>query len=230
MVLDIVTRLVNDANARQYLKPESNDFSSSATQFAIDVANKASEGVGQSKTLTLSLHWLSSHKKDHPSVEPELTNQRFLLDLLFDTVDGNTCHIDRVTFSCFTEHKRGDHIYRAHPDYHKGGPWYDWAYIELSPDDTGKQSHLYLAQIWFFVDFLKPIEISDEYGEGVKDIWHETTGFNGDGLYAVVTPTDALPVTMVTSNIPTATRTSAAQKVEKKICTTSLILKTACHD
>jgi hypothetical protein len=35
---------------------------------------------------------------------------------------------------------------------------------------------------------------------------------------------------MVTSNIPTATRTSAAQKAEKKICATSLILKTACHD
>jgi hypothetical protein len=56
------------------------------------------------------------------------------------------------------------------------------------------------------------------------------TGFNGDGLYAVVTPTDALPVTMVTSNIPTAARTSAAQKVKKKICTTSLILKTARRD
>jgi hypothetical protein len=53
-------------------------------------------------------------------------------------------------------------------------------------------------------------------------------GFNGDGLYAVVTPTDALTVTMVTSNIPTATRTSAAQKAKKKICTTNLILKTAC--
>jgi hypothetical protein len=56
------------------------------------------------------------------------------------------------------------------------------------------------------------------------------TGFNGDRLYAVVTPTDALPVTVVTSNIPTATRTSAAQKAEKKICITSLILKTARHD
>jgi hypothetical protein len=42
MVLDIATGLVNDANARQYLNPESNDFSSSATRFAIDVANKAS--------------------------------------------------------------------------------------------------------------------------------------------------------------------------------------------
>jgi hypothetical protein len=31
MVLDIATGLVNDANARQYLNPESNDFSSSAT-------------------------------------------------------------------------------------------------------------------------------------------------------------------------------------------------------
>jgi hypothetical protein len=89
---------------------------------------------------------------------------------------------------------------------------------------------LYPTQIWFFVNLLKPIEISDEYGERVEDIWHEMTGFNGDGLYAVVTPTDALPVTMVTSNIPTAARTSAAQKAEKKICTTRLILKTACHN
>jgi hypothetical protein len=48
-------------------------------------------------------------------------------------------------------------------------------------------------------------------------------GFNGDWLYPVVTPTNALPVTMVTSNIPTAARTSAAQKAEKKICSTSLI-------
>ncbi len=52
-------------------------------------------------------------------------------------------------------------------------------------------------------------------------------GFNGDGLYAVVTPADALPVTMVTSNIPTAARTSAAPKAKKKICAASLILKTA---
>jgi hypothetical protein len=163
-------------------------------------------------------------------VEPEFAAQRFLLDLLLDAVDGNTCQIDMVTFSCFTEHKRSDHIYRAHPDYRKGGPWYNWAYIEFGPDDTGEESHLYPAQIWFFVDLLKPIEISFEYREGVEDIWHEMTGFNSDGLYAVVTPTDALPVTMVTSNIQTATRTFAAQKVEKKSCTTSLILKTVCHN
>jgi hypothetical protein len=31
MVLDIATGLVNEANARQYVNPESNDFSSSAT-------------------------------------------------------------------------------------------------------------------------------------------------------------------------------------------------------
>jgi hypothetical protein len=62
-------------------------------------------------------------------VEPELTTQRYLLDLLLDAVDGNTCQIKIVTFCCFTEHKRGDHIYRAHPDYRKGGPWYDWAYV-----------------------------------------------------------------------------------------------------
>jgi hypothetical protein len=110
--------MVNDANARQYPNPKGNDFCSSATWFAIDVTNKASQGGGQGKTLTLSLHWLSSHKKDHPLVEPEVTAQRFLLNLLLDTDDGNTCQIDMVIFPCFTEHKMGNHIYRAHPDYH----------------------------------------------------------------------------------------------------------------
>jgi hypothetical protein len=55
-------------------------------------------------------------------------------------------------------------------------------------------------------------------------------GFNGEGLYAVGTPTDALPVIMVTLNTPTGARTSVVQKAhQKKICTTSLIFKTACH-
>jgi hypothetical protein len=78
-----------------------------------------------------------------------------------------------------------------------------------------------------FVNLQKPIEISDEYGEGFEGICQEMRGFNGDGLYAVVTPTNALPVIMVTSNTPPAARTSAVQKAEKKICTTSIILKPA---
>jgi hypothetical protein len=77
------------------------------------------------------------------------------------------------------------------------------------PDDTGEEGHFYPAQIWFFVNLQKPIEISDEYGEGGEDIHQEMRGFNGDGLYAVVTLTDALPVIMVTSNTPSAARTSA---------------------
>jgi hypothetical protein len=45
---------------------------------------------------------------------------------------------------------------------------YDWAYFKFGPDDTREESHLYPAQIWIFVDLLKPIEFSDDYGEGVK--------------------------------------------------------------
>jgi hypothetical protein len=71
---------------------------------------------------------------------------------------------------------------------------------------------------------------SDEYGEGVEDIYQEMRGFNCDWLYAVVTPTNTLPLTMVTSNTPAAAGTSAAQKAKKKICATSLILKTAHRD
>jgi hypothetical protein len=106
MVLDIATGLVNDANARKYLNPESNDFSSSATRFAIDVANKASKGVGQGKTPTMSLRWLSSHKKDHPSVELELTAQRFLLDLLLDAVDSGILPFAIKPLILYTLHYR----------------------------------------------------------------------------------------------------------------------------
>jgi hypothetical protein len=80
----------------------------------------------------------------------------------------------------------------------------------------GKRVTFTLPKFCFFDNLLKPIEISDEYGEGVEDIRHEMIGFNGDGLYAVVTPTDALPVTLVTSNIPTAARTSAAKSQRQK--------------
>jgi hypothetical protein len=41
-------------------------------------------------------------------------------------------------------------------------------------------------------------------------------GFNGDWLYAVVTLTDALPGTMVTSNIPTAARTLKHKRLRRR--------------
>jgi hypothetical protein len=67
---------------------------------------------------------------------------------------------------------------------------------------SGEEGHFYPAQIWFFVNLQTPKEICDKYREGVEDIQKEDMrGFNGDGLYAVVSLTDALPVTMVTSNI-----------------------------
>lgn len=232
MVLDIATGLVNEAHSRQFPNSgvDSNVSAARATHFALDISSSAATS-GVDDTLSLSLRWLSSHKKDHPSIQPEVTALNFLRDLLLHAIDGNTCQIgDTVTFPCFTEYKKGDDIYRAHPDYRKDGPWYDWAYVEFGPDDTGDDGQCYPSQIWYFVDLRNPIEISDQYGEGVDDIRTELCGFSGSGLYAVVTPTDALPVPMVTSNTPKPSRMNAAQKEEWKIRTTSLILKTARRD
>jgi hypothetical protein len=41
----------------------------------------------------------------------------------------------------------------------------------------------------------KETDSASEREGGSEDIWQEMIGFNGDGMYAVVTPTDALPVT-----------------------------------
>jgi len=236
MVLDLATGLVDEAEACQHngtnISPSyiANQSTPSATRFAIDIINKSHNRVADKDMLTLTFRWLSSHKKDHPSVYPEMAAGRHLFDLLIDAVDGNTSHIDKVSFSFFTEHKRGDQIYRSHPNYRNTGPWYDWAYVEYGPNDTGNQGNLFPSQIWYFVDLWQPIEISDEYGEGVEDIRPNLKGYNGEGLYAIVTPTAKPPVPMITSNTRCTGQMTASQKAERQICTTSLILKTAFHD
>ncbi len=123
------------------------------TNSASESKDGSDVGGGAGRTVTLSLHWLSSHKKDHPSVEPELITQRFLLNLIFDAVDGNTCQIDMVTFLCFTEHKRGNHIYRAHPDYHKGGHGMTGPTLSLVPMTQGKRVTLTQPKFGFLLIF-----------------------------------------------------------------------------
>jgi hypothetical protein len=115
-----------------------------------------------------------------------------------------------VIFLCFTEYKRG-------ADYHRVVHGMTGRTSSLVPMTQGKRVTFTQPKFGFLSIFRsQKLGISDEYREGVEDIHQEMRGFNGDGLYAVVTPTDALPVTMVTLNIPIAERTSAAQRPRRR--------------
>ena len=61
----------------------------------------------------------------------------------------------------FTEHKRGDIIFRGHPNYHGEGPWRDWVLI-----DWGRGWGTLPSHIWCFVDLtgFKSGSKSVEYG------------------------------------------------------------------
>jgi hypothetical protein len=73
----------------------------------------------------------------------------------------------------FTAHKRGDQMFRAHPNYRGKGPWRDWVWV-----NWGQEGRL-PCHIWCFVvlEGLQSRRNAPDFG-GIK--------LNRDGVYAVV--------------------------------------------
>jgi hypothetical protein len=122
------------------------------TKFVIEVFAKEVGFLGEEE-IHHTLSWTSSHKEDHP---PTLEPPREALDHIVSIVDkarqsAGLEYFPEVTLPCFTECKRGDQIYRSHPNYRKDGPWFDWAYF-LFEYETGDDSQEIPGQTWFFVD------------------------------------------------------------------------------
>ncbi len=67
-----------------------------------------------------------------------------LVDFLFDLQAAVIDHIIEPRLPILTEHKRGDQIFRGHPNY-RGGPWRDWVVV-----DWGAHGHL-PCRIWCYV-------------------------------------------------------------------------------
>ena len=79
-------------------------------------------------------------------------------------------HVD-----CFTEHKRGEHVFRAHPSYHNGSAWHDFVNVEWEVGTVGTICCI-PAQICCFIDLhnlAEPIQFNDSY-------------ISEPGLYALV--------------------------------------------
>ena len=73
-------------------------------------------------------------------------------------------YIPQKDLPILTEHKRGETIFRGHPNYHGEGPWRDWVLI-----DWGRGWGTLPSHIWCFVDLsgFKSGSKSVEYG-GVR--------------------------------------------------------------
>jgi hypothetical protein len=93
----------------------------------------------------------------------------FLNELQNKVID----HIPDVYLPVLTAHKRGDNMFRAHPNYRGEGPWKDWALVDWGPGEGTLPCH-----IWCFVSLSQmPI--------GKQKIQHGGITLK-DGVYAVV--------------------------------------------
>lgn len=73
-----------------------------------------------------------------------------------------------------TWHKRGDQIFRGHPNYRGKGPWKDWAWVDWGPGYGRLAAH-----IWCFV-------VLKNMPTGRQSISHGGIARLKDGVYAVV--------------------------------------------
>jgi hypothetical protein len=86
---------------------------------------------------------------------------------------------------CFTEHQRQGLIFRAHPDYHRTGPWFDWAmfsYIDSDGATVGVE-----GRIEFFVN-LSGVDMDQDLAKALTSRvgMRNRLYFDGPGQYAVI--------------------------------------------
>jgi len=207
------------------------------TPFSVDVYAEEENFAGD-LVYHRHLRWTSRHKKDHPTLMPPKEALDFLVQIVETAMlSSSLSRLPEVSFSCFTEYKVGDQIYRAHPNYRKDGSWYDWAYFKYEYDSEDP-SQIIPGQIWFFVDLSEPIMVNCT-GDSFEDDnsfdlrtffpnWVDNGADDDDGcFYAVITsmrdvpsPLNVLPRKMNGQSL------SVSDQRELSRGGTSLILKT----
>ena len=131
------------------------------------------------------LGWKARTQKMHR--HPDLARVRYgddiaeflakLQDLMAQTLEN-----PEYELPICTEHKRGDLVFRGHPDYRGSGPWRDWAMINWGDPDDGGYGDL-PCQIWCFViiEGLSEPDDSDSDTEALRikygGIWLENQVF-----------------------------------------------------
>ena len=88
-------------------------------------------------------------------------------------------------------------MFRAHPDYRREGPRYEWVYYQYYEPEKRKPTEL-PARIWCFLDLREPL-LCDS-GETQVDIRAFLAGWTGPGTYAVVTSMEKVPSRLFVSH------------------------------
>ena len=92
---------------------------------------------------------------------------------LFDAQNRVSQVVPNQPLKIFTEHRRGDHVFRGHPNHRGKGHWKDWAIVNWGATWGKLPSH-----VWCFAQ-LQSMPI------GNQTIWIERAPLR-DGVCAVV--------------------------------------------
>ena len=147
--------LIRDTKARFCSQDELDD---------VEVEPKCKAHVGSRFTLDVTprggnrfeafLAWMG--KTQATEIDPDMC-QALVQRLFFHIGVGGCFHVSSVVKG-FTEYKPEEGvIFRAHPNYMTGRPWYDWAMIKWSGDEE-----LVPARLRLFLDFSESTLMSDE--------------------------------------------------------------------
>ena len=122
------------------------------TRFSIGIRHDGNSGAGKAVYI-----WKTRGCMDHV----KLPKKRWLNALLEQCLPKlSSSHVD-----CCTEHKCGEHVFRAHPSYHNGSAWRDFVNVEWEVGIEGTICCI-PAQICCFIDLhnlAEPIQFNDSY-------------------------------------------------------------------
>ena len=104
-----------------------------------------------------------------------------IIDFLYDLQVLLSDQLGGDPLPIFTHHRRGDHIFRAHPNYRGKGAWRDWVWI-----DWGRNYGQIPCHIWCFVKL-------ECLGNERKAPQHGGITLNQNGVYAVVESSEMEP-------------------------------------
>ena len=196
------------------------------TRFVVTL--EEDENVSGDYVILRKFRWASTHSADHPRHMPPANALNFLAELVASAASEHNFSLHGIDLSCFCEHKRQGHMFRAHPDYRREGPRYEWVYYQYYEPEKRKPTEL-PARIWCFLDLREPL-LCDS-GETQVDIRAFLAGWTGPGTYAVVTSMEKVPSRLFVSHALKGRRKlkKKATKEEVERCTSVLLWTGSLH-
>ena len=102
-------------------KTEINKLRGSNGELRLMIKDNFRRALYKRKTMELTNKMLTYILEKYPPVQKRLKTEKY------------------VDIKYFSEYKRNNELFRAHPNYKQEGKWYDWVMIRWQPDQISKQ-------------------------------------------------------------------------------------------